>query len=99
MRANSYDAATGRTIGGTSAEFSLSGAGCTAEVEGPSAGTPGGLRFTYTNATGAMSVSGKPGLTFQDVSGCAGLLDLNEGDTATFHVSADITPVQTITSP
>jgi hypothetical protein len=97
LHAFSYDAATGRTAGNTRNAFVLSGSSCRAEVEGSSAGASG-LRFTCTNATGVLSVTSKPGLTFQDISGCAGVLGVNDGDAATFHVASGITPAQTITS-
>ncbi|HEY1914464.1 MAG TPA: hypothetical protein VGH27_02710 [Streptosporangiaceae bacterium] len=101
IRAYSYEATTGQTAGRVKGVIMwLSGSGCTAQAAGPAAGAKASLRFTYTDSTGVLSVTSQPDLTLHNVSSeCAGLLNINDGDSLSFHVSAAISPKQTITSP
>jgi hypothetical protein len=76
----------------------LSGPGCSADVAGTTATTPGKVKVTYTNSTHKLNVLATGGtLHVFNVSGCAGLI--NSGNATQFVGSYTVTPSQTITSP
>jgi hypothetical protein len=83
----------------TGIDATLSGAGCTATVDGTAAGADNGqVNVSYTNSTGRMQLLASGGnLTLDNVSGCAGLI--NSGDAATLIGTYTVTPKQLITSP
>lgn len=98
LNANSYSSGvTSGTI--TQIHATISGAGCSATVDGSSAGAHNGtVNATFTNSTSVLKVitTGST-LHIYNVSGCFGLLNNNDG--ATFSGSYTITPAQTVTSP
>jgi hypothetical protein len=83
----------------TGIHATLTGIGCSAEVDGTSATADNGeVSVTYTNSSGALEVLTTGGnLHLYNVSGCAGLI--NSGDASTFGTTYTVTPGQTITSP
>jgi hypothetical protein len=102
VRAVSYDASTGVTTGRiTGIQMFLSWHGCSATVDGTTASQGTVLHFTYTNGTGALSIFTAPGnLHFFNVgASCSGVLNIHDGDRATFHGRYTFSPVQMITSP
>lgn len=102
VRAVSYDSSTGVTTGRiTGIQMLLSWHGCDATVDGATASQGTVLHFTYTNGTGALSIFTAPGnLHFFNVSAsCSGVLNIHDGDRATFHGRYTLAPVQAIASP
>ena len=97
----SFNAATGTTTGTlTGIHASMSGAGCTAVVDGTSATAHNGtVTITYTNSTHTLKVLTTGGnLHIYSVSSvCAGAI--HSGDSATQSAAYAISPAQTITSP
>jgi uncharacterized repeat protein (TIGR01451 family) len=89
-------AATGTVTG---IDATLSGAGCTATLDGTAAGADNGqVDVSYTNSSGTLTVLPTGGnLTLGKVSGCAGLL--KSGDGMTLSGSYKVGPGQTLTSP
>jgi hypothetical protein len=89
-------AATGTVTG---IDATLSGAGCTATLDGTAAGADNGqVDVSYTNSSGTLKVLPTGGnLTLGKVSGCAGLL--KSGDGMTLSGSYRVSPGQTLTSP
>ncbi|KJK58470.1 hypothetical protein [Saccharothrix sp. ST-888] len=98
LNAVSYNATTGVTTGTiTGVKAHISGAGCTADFGGATAGSTATLNATYTNSTRTLAVSGG-NLHAYNVSGsCLGLL--NSGDAATYTAKYVLNSAQTITSP
>ena len=94
----SYDPTTGVVTGTiTGVEAHISGVGCTADIRGPSATTPGTLNFTYNNATHVLTITGG-NLHLYNVSGsCLGLL--NSGDPVSYTGSYTLTVWIVLTSP
>ena len=101
INAVSFNSATGTTTGTlTGIHASMSGAGCTAVVDGTSATAHNGtVTITYTNSTHTLKVLTTSGnLHIYNVSsGCAGAI--HNGDSATQSAAYAISPAQTITSP
>jgi hypothetical protein len=101
INAASFNSATGTTTGTlTGIHASMSGAGCTAVVDGTSATAHNGtVTITYTNSTHTLKVLTTGGnLHIYNVSsGCAGAI--HSGDRATQSAAYAISPAQTITSP
>ena len=99
LSGTSYNATTGTTTGFINGiEATLSGPSCTAFVAGTTATTPGKVKVTYKNSTGALAVQTTGGtLHVWNVNGCAGLI--NSGDPTTFKGTYTVTPKQKITSP
>ena len=91
----SVNSTTGQVSGTVSGiEFHFSGMGCTFDVRGSGATSPGTVSFTYTNSTHVLTILGSGNLHVYNVSGtCVGLV--NSGDPATFTGSFDIQPPQT----
>jgi hypothetical protein len=97
---SSYDAATGVVTGTVShIQITLTGAGCTAVIDGTGgAAGDGQVRFRYTDGTGHLTVLAPSGnLHWYDVSGCLGLF--NDGDRAALGAAFTVSPEQAITSP
>jgi hypothetical protein len=102
IRAASYDASTGVTTGKiTGLQLSLSARHCDADVDGATASEGATLQFKYTNGTGDLSLFTTPSnLHFFNVSSsCSSVLNINNGDPATFHGIYHLSPAQIITSP
>jgi len=98
LNAKSYNSTTGVTTGTiTGIDATLSGADCSATVDGTAAGADNGeVKATYTNSTGKLKVKTTGGnLHIYDVSGCAGLIA--DGDATTFSATYTVSPIQTIT--
>ncbi|HEV2373877.1 MAG TPA: hypothetical protein VGS19_17100 [Streptosporangiaceae bacterium] len=95
----SFNSTTGVTTGSiTGIHATLSGASCSAVVDGATSATSnnGKVKATYTNSTHQLKVSGG-NLHLYNVSGCFGLI--NSGDATTFTGTYTLTVPQTITSP
>jgi hypothetical protein len=101
INAVSFNSATGTTTGTlTGIHASLSGAGCTAVVDGTGATAHNGkVTITYTNSTHTIKVLTAGGnLHIYNVSsGCLGVI--HSGDGATQSAAYAISPAQKITSP
>ncbi|MFI0355685.1 hypothetical protein [Actinomadura sp. 9N407] len=73
LNANSYDASTDSVNGTISGiRFHFTTPGCSADVAGPDATTPGTMSASYSNALGELSLGGG-NLHIWNVSGCFGL--------------------------
>jgi hypothetical protein len=77
----------------TNVKASISGSGCSAQVAGTSASSPGEVTGTYSNATGKLKISGG-NLHIWKVNGCFGLI--HNGDPSSFSGTYTIKPKQTI---
>jgi len=99
LHGTAFNATSGVTTGNiTGIKSHLSGPGCSADVAGATATTPGKVKVTYTNSTHKLKVLASGGtLHVFNVSGCAGLI--NSGDATQFTGTYTVTPAQTITSP
>jgi hypothetical protein len=99
LSGSSFNSTSGVTTGHISGIFShLSGPGCSADVAGTTATTPGKVKVTYTNSTHKLKVAAGGGtLHVYNVSGCGGLI--NSGDATQFTGTYTVSPAQTITSP
>jgi hypothetical protein len=100
VKPGSVNSATGTTTGTlTGIHASMSGAGCTAVVDGTGATAHNGtVTITYTNSTHTLKVLTTSGnLHIYNVSGCAGAI--HSGDSASQSAAYAISPAQTITSP
>ena len=97
LNARTYTASTGTTKGtitGIEAKFSASG--CSLNVDGTTATTPGSVTAKFVNSSDTLSTSGGT-LHIWNVSGCFGLVA--NGDPATLAAKYKISPAQMITSP
>src|SRR5215470_6138482 len=99
LHGTAFNATSGVTTGNiTGIKSHLSGPGCSANVAGTTATTPGKVKVTYTNSTHKLKVLASGGtLHVYSVSGCAGLL--HSGDATTFVGTYVVSPSQKITSP
>ena len=99
LHGTAFNATTGVTTGNiTGIKSHLAGPGCTADVAGTTATTPGKVKVTYTNSTHKLKVFPTGGtLHVFNVNGCFGLI--NTGDATQFSGSYTVSPAQTITSP
>ena len=99
LTGTSFNAGTGVTTGKiTGIKSHLSGTGCSADVAGTTASTPGTVKVTYTNSTHKLKVLPTGGtLHVFNINGCAGLI--NSGDATQFSGTYTVSPGQTITSP
>jgi len=102
----SYDASTGVTTGRiTDIQLPLSDNGCEVLIGGANASRGGTLYFKYTNGTGILSLftSGNDMHFFNVSSSCSSLLNINNGDRATYHAKFNLSQIprekQAITSP
>ncbi len=96
---SSYNAATGVVTGTVShIQIKLTGAGCTAVIDGTGTVSDGKVAFQYVDSTGRFRVLATGGnLHYYDVSGCLGFI--NNGDPVTLSATYTVTPKQAITSP
>jgi uncharacterized repeat protein (TIGR01451 family) len=94
----SYNASTGVTTGELEGVSLLATApGCSVTLQGTTAAN-GYTKFTYTNSTGALKLTGPAGsLQAAAVSGCFGLI--SNGDPQQASGTLKLTPAQAITSP
>ncbi len=99
LHGTAFNATSGVTTGNiTGIKSHLSGTGCSADVAGTTATTPGKVKVTYTNSTHKLKVLASGGtLHVFNVNGCAGLI--NSGDATQFSGTYTVSPAQTITSP
>jgi hypothetical protein len=99
LSGSSFNSTSGVTTGHISGIRShLSGPGCSADVAGTTATTPGKVKVTYTNSTHKLKVAAGGGtLHVFNVNGCAGLIA--NGDATQFTGTYTVSPAQTITSP
>ena len=96
LTASAFNSGTGVTTGTISGIKSLlSGPGCTANVAGTTATTPGKVKVTYTNSSNTLATLTTGGtLHVWNVSGCAGLI--NSGDPTVFSGSYKVSPTETV---
>lgn len=100
LSGSSFNSTSGVTTGHISGiHATLSGPGCSADVDGTADGANNGkVKVTYTNSTGKLKVAAGGGnLHVYNVSGCANLI--NSGDATQFTGTYTVSPKQTITSP
>jgi hypothetical protein len=99
LHGTAFNATSGVTTGNiTGIKSHLSGTGCSANVNGATAGSTGKVKVTYTNSTHKLKVLASGGtLHVFNVNGCAGLL--SNGDATQFTGTYTVSPAQTITSP
>jgi hypothetical protein len=98
LNAVSYNSGTGVTTGTvTGIDISVSGSGCSATIDGTSAGADNGqVADTYTNGTGQLNISTSGGnLHVYNVSGRSGLF--SNGSAVTLSATFTLNPRQTIT--
>jgi hypothetical protein len=99
LHGTAFNATTGVTTGNiTGIKSHLAGTGCSADVAGTTATTPGKEKVNYTNSTHKLkALAGGGTLHVFNVSGCGGLIANN--DVVQFTGTYTVSPAQTITSP